>query len=835
MLPKAMEKHSRLIEIAHIRWLLLGALLLGGLRIACFFLLRGEGLAGYELIGTAVGASELSARGILSGAASLWERSGNFQWWNVSHSFLFTFFPGILENLFAWELWPCVWVAVVSVLALLLTSRGLGVSFLVLGAALSASLSFPSYFVIGYPYISGFFPYAAALVAILRFRSVPIAPRIFVVEILAVLAIHELSFHCYEMGKTFGVVFLAAGVLLESVPSARRFIWCTLGAFSLFHVGSIGGNNFGYVAAFGAKDLTRIPEALLSVAHSLFISMDADWPLLLIFASVLSYFLRKDRAFWAMLIAVQLGLLTVGAMQSGTNLFPMGYLVPRRMLLLSFLCALIVATWWKQADGRRSRDIAASLLALMGVGASLHSLHWWNENRVVTTLPYVSPKIDFRIDRSLIADVSQILFDLRRDSTLERVFLYDFNLQSENMGDPQALPERLLLSLGVETFQEKIRFLMTRKCRFWCLPEEVARTPSVWAEQTLRQGSDFVLYVHNDRLDSPYLSMLELRASVVPVESPLAYFSKYLVRVTPHAADSTPVVFPSTSDSVASQGGGASEFCVKAAPRLEYEDFYRRAVRGELYGTILSSSGNGVTGRAISQWIWTFLTVSGTGPQRAHLELEGGAEVQLLLDYTPIFFTTPGPGGSITKGIDLDLMPGVYRLDMLTTLYEETRPKLSIVSKASVHASCTLGTVQVDEIGALESKVVNPELCVRGVTDSGAPMESAVRSGLPLMLGSRKPEQYEVFGEIVLEKDENKRGLVLFDALAEDTSHLEIGGESVWTLANSLRQQRALGAVAVSAGATPIRFQFNNTLGMGLLRLDLILPSGESAPVRCLE
>jgi hypothetical protein len=761
----------------------------------------------------------------------LWERSRDFQWWNVSHSFLFTFFPGILQNFFPSPLWAPLWVCFVSVVALALLSRALSLSLVVIGAALAASLAFPSYFALGYPYISGFLPYAAALCALSRFRAAPPRLALLGVEVLAALSIHELSFHCYEMGKTFGVVYLAGAVLFDHVAPKRRFLWGLLGVLSLAHVGAVGGNNFGFVVAFGALDFSRIPAAFLSLLSSLFVSYDADWPVLLVAAGLAAFALRKDKMFWILLLAFQYGLLVLGAMQAGTSLFPQGYLVPRRMLLLTFLSALVIAEWWRQSEDLPRKRLVAGLLLILNVGAALHSWWWSYQPRVLTTLPYVSPRLDFRLDRTLIADAMTISSEIRREPELERVFLYDFNQHSENMGDPQAFPERLLLSLGAQRFHDSVRFLMARRCRFWCLPESVALVPAVWATRVLATGKDFILYVHSSQLEAPTLSVLKLRGALSPWPSQLTNFFAYRVHVLPHAGERTLHLQPQSSSAPKVQHLSGAPFCLKAAPRLEYEDFYRRASRNEIFGTTFQSRGGGLRGSALSQWLWTWLRIEGEREQTVHIEFEGGAEVQLLLDGAPLSFSTPGPksntevdGGE--KSLEVVLSPGSYRLDFLTTAYEELTPRIKVQSSGGLKVSCEEGSVDAEKVtGALNSSQY-PTLCIEPSPSTGA----VVTSRVPVLLASQKPESYRVYGAL---EHQGEPALLLFDALAEDDSEFAIGGNSIWKLSKSVLQQRALGGVLIEQGVTPLEFLFGNTRGMGLLRLDLLTPSGAAAAFMC--
>jgi hypothetical protein len=150
---------------------------------------------------------------------------------------------------------------------------------------------------------------------------------------------------------------------------------------------------------------------------------------------------------------------------------------------------------------------------------------------------------------------------------------------------------------------------------------------------------------------------------------------------------------------------------------------------------------------------------------------------------------------------------------------------------SEVKTYCLEGAEDVGVVQELGSTSANPNMCVRSLSHATGVVTSAV----PVLLASHKPEVYEVFGVVDSSLEQPGKGLLLFDALAEDDSQLYIANKLVWELKSNIFQERALGSVLLEPGSMPVRFRFANTRGIGLLRLDLLLASGEPASARCVE
>lgn len=103
-------------------------------------------------------------------------------------------------------------------------------------AACLSSLPLIAFSIVGYPYLSGFFPYAVAFMLVFSahdhfgrfgrfvgFRSTALLT--FGFEPLAWTAVCELAMHCYELGKTSFLIPLFAVLAVPGVTRTRRSLW----------------------------------------------------------------------------------------------------------------------------------------------------------------------------------------------------------------------------------------------------------------------------------------------------------------------------------------------------------------------------------------------------------------------------------------------------------------------------------------------------------------------------------------------------------------------------------------------------------------------------------
>jgi hypothetical protein len=322
--------------------------------------------------------------------------------------------------------------------------------------------------VTGFPWISALLPHALALWVTMS-RELR---RHWVATMLCTLLVLELSFHCYELGKTVGVVFIVAAVLQRDASPIMRFAWLIAGSAQLVDAVLIHPSanfpGFGItkdVAGHPAFGISALGRGLKTLVTSL-ATFDLDLPILLGAGFLSLLFFKRDRWFLLVLLLVQIGAVFMLA-TSGP-----GVMRPRRFILVSCYCLVCILSMYREAGPRPRRMIigllligtswqVANLLHFIGVPLSsqvegfsepyVHS----GEGVGLVLFPYVDWAEEMR---SRVEAGEQLLL------------VYNFSCYGENTTNPVGVLERLYLALGHERFVRSMYVFGSQTCRYSCLP-----------------------------------------------------------------------------------------------------------------------------------------------------------------------------------------------------------------------------------------------------------------------------------------------------------------------------------------------------------------------------
>jgi hypothetical protein len=458
--------------------------------LTAMWILRGDRVAGWELLGAAHAKVLLAEQGNFGALRELWLNSRNFQYWTPISSVLYGFVPGWLSHAFPWLYWAQVFNLVVAIGAFLLAGR-LPIHAGILWAAIAASPTLLIHFIVGYPYISGALPYILALLLMFGTRLRPAGAGL-VWEALGWLAVLELSFHCYEVGKTVFVVPVIGSLTLRDVSPRRRLLWMAAGGALASATVAVGGAIIGQGTSELGDKLARLPNAAGLVGRQLFVDWYIDGPALAGLGVVCSLFVRRDAAFWRLGFLAQLGFMLLGSLQFADFTF----MRPRRALLFLTWSAFLVAWAWRDLSASRGKRTIVLALLVMGQAITVYTgWRFYLDRPPRLSLPYTHSQADFVLDTPLLEDIRtiQTLIDSGDE---EHFFFYGYTAFPENTTDPEAIPERLYLQLPDSEFRSRVHFVDERHCRYSCVPS----VREAEARPLLRKASS-PFYVHSYRVD----------------------------------------------------------------------------------------------------------------------------------------------------------------------------------------------------------------------------------------------------------------------------------------------------------------------------------------------
>jgi hypothetical protein len=380
------------------------------------------------------------------------------------NSLLCALLPGYLGRLWPWEYWGhlVTLLLVVATLALVATAMTLPARrWWIVLLAWGASPALLSFSLAGFPWATAFLPHALALVAVLH-------PRVrrtwFLGPILCTAAVAT-AWQGYELGKTAFVVFLAGAVLLGEVPVLARLLWLATGAFQLHTVlVHPSAATFAFMST-PIPSVWPVVEATGRVMTDVFfVPHGLDLPFLLAAAVVALVALRRDRLFLATLLAVQLGLVVVLAMNSP------GELRPRRFLVVGY-CALTLVAAAFRGDARPRAHAAIVVLLVAGTVGQVGNLVAFARGprpAVDYPLPYTYSQADYMVPRPPIDWAARMGDEVLAGDTVLVVygrFAYD-----ENATNPTNVLERIYLRVGHERFVRSVLVFGSLPCGYDCLP-----------------------------------------------------------------------------------------------------------------------------------------------------------------------------------------------------------------------------------------------------------------------------------------------------------------------------------------------------------------------------
>ena len=434
--------------------------------ILCRVVYRGTYYPGWDTLGPAHGLYLVSTSTFTEALRQAFYLSRHFWIWNHTNSALYTLIPGYLGAVWPWEFWGHLLTFVCFTLTLWVLSRlhqlSLRESWIVL-LVVGTSPAILSFAIAGYPFVTGFLPHALALWITLHQGLRQKAVR----TLLAAMAVMELSWHLYPLGKTAFAVLVAGAVLLRGVPARTRAAWLLAAAAQIamiftFSAGEVGGF-WSHVAP------RAIVTAVLEVLRSLFVTRTLTVPFLTVLGATSFLFFRKNRFFLLVLLAVQLGLIVTLALVHPDELRP------RRALVAEFYCVVAVLSMLLEEGSappaRRRAKVGFIVLLVAGNVWQLFDMAAFMRVPVRERehpLPHTFSQADYRVPTGEVEWCHAMRAKVEAGETL--VLVYNFDAYPENTTDMAGVLERLYLALGHRQFVESVFVFGDTSCRYDCLP-----------------------------------------------------------------------------------------------------------------------------------------------------------------------------------------------------------------------------------------------------------------------------------------------------------------------------------------------------------------------------
>ncbi|MBN8550826.1 MAG: hypothetical protein J0M12_16040 [Deltaproteobacteria bacterium] len=457
---------------------------------------RGIYVSGWGLLESAEGTRFLFENGLLKSLSHFFLKSRAFQYWNGDNSVIYPVITGFLNNyVAAGLLWEHGLNLTLTAAATFACATALRVDRVAFYAALATSSAVFSSSIFGFPHVSAFFPWSAALILIHIFPRATNWPKLnFVYEVLGWYLVGELALHGYDLGKTVPIVPLVAAFTIASY-SARRRAGLLSVSIALYYL------CFVYVPSSASprttlffEHLDVLPTVLYRFVASLFQQQYADLPFLFALGLLALFLPQRNRFFWTSLWLAQFCFILFVSTADGDVT---GDLKSRRLLLLNYVSALAIANAWVSQLNSKVRAIIVLLIAAGQVGVVTTT---WNfladpERYKTRELPHVNSQGDNFINRSLISDAEKIAQHI---SSLpgKHVLTIGYSNSVENTTDPAAVPERIYLSNGPEISEQRTFFIGDHTCRYSCLRMLSFQT---FMEQFLKQKGAFYLYIYSDK------------------------------------------------------------------------------------------------------------------------------------------------------------------------------------------------------------------------------------------------------------------------------------------------------------------------------------------------
>lgn len=818
------------------RWFFALSLTMLVLNLTLLALGRGSYVAGYELLSTASALLSLENVGLWRSTFEFFDRSRSFFWWNSTHSVLFSIPPALLQKLYPWLYWPQLFHFLVCSVAIFWGLRALGLSPKLFIALVPTSATFLSFLLVGYPYLSGILPYIVLLILVLRKGAEQRSLPGYLVDLLALFFAYELAFHCYELGKTAFVVPIIGALALTRIPSSRRALWLAAGLAGAYAVYSFGRNNVEIATEdFGAK-LLQMPLGVGRLLSHIYFSWYPDYPILFTLGVIALFLIRERRAFFTLLFLSQFGLLVLATVQHDTPLFPSSYIIPRRFLLMLFVCALLTAAAWRE---QLTKPIRASLISLIIFGqlvSTFNTVNFFRAPPDSVSLPFTQSRLDFYLNKGLIRDAT-ILADYIRETPGEHFVFYDFDLRDEELRDPQAFPERLLLSLGYTLFRERVRLVADRPCRYFCWP--IASAEQLFNRMRDNPAPVYV-HIHRDRLEFPIPKTLRTSGIRAPLNLSLTNFeSMKLEGLVPQANH-----FKATA-AAPQVTTPADSLCVNLIRPIPISTAAKRVLE-ETIGGISFHAPLPLDYQAeqpLSLLARGTLLVGAGPPLTVRIEAERDDELLLIVDGQVVLSSLPGPQAAARESQSIILDSGAHSLVLAYTNYFRGQLKLRLepTEPLRLRVSCqtagpTLPTLQPAvrydpnaPKGSLCERVLPMEpLSLEAITTDDANFSTRP---MPLIVGDAKPISRRLKGRFQLASATPV--LSFFDLIADDEAILRLNGEIVLKKIGVYGTHLLSASTFLQPGENKIEIAYTNLASGGQLRFLSTLENGQDILWEC--
>jgi len=363
--------------------------------------------------------------------------------------------PGALARWWPWLYWghAVSFATTLATLALLASAFRLGWRggwLVLLGWATSSTLVSQS--LTGLIYVSALLPHALALWTVLRLRTRPLA------TVAAGVVVWLAGWQAQELGRTTSLTFLAAGLLVPA-PRTIRLCWLGAGGAILLDTLWYPTQNTNAFTSVGLPTPAVVWDAASGIATRLFAPPWIDLPTLLVLGVTAALLVRTDRWLWRALLAAQLGLIVVLALQRGV-----GSVWPRRFIVADFyaLAATIALSGdWLRQDRRRPLRMLVVVLALGATWQLADTVRFTRQGApggrtTAFTMPFVHTTVDYHASAGDAEWTRRMLADVRDGKRL--VLAYNLSSYAENPTNPSAIFERLQVALGPERYAAHVHF-----------------------------------------------------------------------------------------------------------------------------------------------------------------------------------------------------------------------------------------------------------------------------------------------------------------------------------------------------------------------------------------
>lgn len=437
-------------------------------------LYRGDHYVGWEILGAADGQFRLYTETLLQTAKDQFWQSRHYQYSASSYLFACSGIPALIAQVVQSEGTSqfCALVYFCATFFLIAKAFELqGRQYMWIALAVGCSSALLSFsLIILYP-VQGL-PHAMALWIVMS----PRLRRSWLASLILGLLTIEFSFHIYELGRTFGVIFILALIFDREAPWQTRLAWLITGTLQSVELAYLFLSCGGGEAGVFVSKLPSLRGELSSVARlvfgAVFVDGKLDLRMLPILGLLLAPFVRKGR--WIILS----GLLFQWLLLFILVLRGVEHLRPRRFVMVEIyniaVIAAFVRDWSVPAlERRHAKIVLGALFVLLCVGNITQYHDLWMFTRVPVSmrdvpLPALQSRGDFMVKTERLAWADAICQYVRGGNKI--LLAYGFEAQPENSTDPTCLPERLYLRLGHEMFIRHIFIFDDRQERYSRVP-----------------------------------------------------------------------------------------------------------------------------------------------------------------------------------------------------------------------------------------------------------------------------------------------------------------------------------------------------------------------------